>query len=173
MSSTIENCLITNGESAEIIRGYIDKGEQYHTGIDITANEVYSICQGIVIDVGKNSDGYAVTVQNNQNECVRYMHLKKSDVKVDEYIYIGTFIGLADKFVHFEYITDSQSKPVWPVRINKLTYYKKDPTEVLTGIKKLSMSAYINESEAYQSTFTADEWSEFSNGGSPDEEFYG
>lgn len=115
----------------------------YHTGLDILATTVYSICKGVVLFVGKDEDNkYVVSVQVNNTQCVRYGNLKEVSVIAGQLV-DAHVIGTADQHVHFEYCTTDLSGSIWPVRLGKVTYYKHNPYSVISGEISLdSTSAY-------------------------------
>lgn len=99
----------------------------YHTGIDVITDGVYSLSTGVVITVGYN-DTYSVVVQYNASICFRYDNLKSCDSKIGDYIQAGSRLGIADKFVHFEYLTKAISK--WSVRVHSGIWYKTNPEQL-------------------------------------------
>lgn len=140
-ASYIEACPITGGR-ATILREY--KGPQsnemlwamsrYYPAINLEADHVYSICSGVVVDIGLTDDTlYTVTVQYDQNRSVRYGNIQDVYVNLGNTIRIGDIVGMANKYVIFEYITISEDGSMWPVRIYTETYYKQDPTPLATG----------------------------------------
>lgn len=155
--ASIPNCPITKTNS-EILKSwvadkdsyaYIDNGG-YHTGIDLECKKVYSVCYGVVIELGMHDDGYYyVTVQYDKNKCVRYMHLKSESVLLGGVVAKEDEIGEANKYVHFEYMTVDKGSSIWGVRIDRRTYYKQNPTTIATY--GLGDSAGMDLQNAYQS----------------------
>ena len=142
---TYKDCMITKGD-ARVLLPYISDNRSdmyklnkgYHTGIDIEASEVYNMYTGTVIQVGIEEDNsYAVTVEYNGDIALRYMNLLKAYVTPGDYIYLGAFIGSANKFVHFEYVNTRKDDSIWPVRVGEKTYYKHDPEVIFDGRLKL------------------------------------
>lgn len=102
----------------------------YHTGLDIFADDVYSVCKGVVLFVGNNGKHKSVSVQIDANQCVRYCNLLEVYVEPGQAIVLDTHVGKADKFIHFEYCTRTRpifSHVVSNVRIGTQTYYKQNP----------------------------------------------
>lgn len=136
--ASISDCPITKSDAGIVKSWIVDKNsfaykvnESYHTGIDLRCKTVYSVCYGVVIELGRNDTGhYHVTVQYDKDRCVRYMHLKSESVTLGGVIPIGAEIGIADSYVHFEYLTRSEGEPSLPVRISNVTYYRHDPTAI-------------------------------------------
>lgn len=162
----VENCKITKSDSA-ILRHWMT-GATNHTGVDIAGSEIYSMCDGVVVQVGTGSDNkYAVTVQYDVHRCVRYLNLLTASVVPGQLIKLGDSIGKADKFVHFEYIiTASLTNPVFPVRIGTVTYYKYNPIELVQGTTQLpstnlSNITIITDDDFASIVFTDSESEEF------------
>lgn len=106
----------------------------YHTGIDLKADEVYSCESGVVTQVGTDSSGmYELTVQYDAAVSLRYMHLKHVSVRAGAILHKGDFVGTADKYVHFEYISVNAEGSKWPVRVGKVTYFKHNPELLFSG----------------------------------------
>lgn len=127
----ILNCRVTKSDT-QVTKFF---GKQvdgtWHTGCDITAQNVYSICDGVVINIAKEqSSTFVVTVQYNANRCVRYGNLVSVEVTLGKPIVDGQMVGRAAKSVHFEYcVKDSVSK--FPFRVGLSTYYKVDPIDLI------------------------------------------
>ena len=112
-----------------------------HTGLDIQTHDVYGFQSGVVTQIGKDEDGHSVvTVQYSGHVSLRYGHLMGVYVKSGETLFVGSFIGVAYKYVHFEYVTTESS--IWPVHIGTITYYKQ-----LKKNWKVSIAAMIRRSE--------------------------
>lgn len=121
-----------NNEDSLIIKKW-SSIKPYHTGLDISAATVYSICKGVVLFVGKDEDNkYVVSVQVNNTQCVRYGHLNEVSVIAGQLV-DAHVIGTADQYVHFEYCTTDVSGSIWPVRLGEVTYYKHNPYPVISG----------------------------------------
>ena len=151
----IKNCKLTH-TNAEILQQWdVSDPNSYHTGIDIDAIQVYSISSGVVIESDIDIDNrYVVTVQYNKDTILRYMHLQSMHVVLGQVITVNTSIGIADKFLHFEYATTTYSN--WPVRIGDLNYYKHDPYFVAIGDVPLpdsGLTDYDPYATAHQTIF--------------------
>ena len=137
----ITDCELTH-ETSYILKYWSRKSleSQSHTGIDVSGTNVYSLCYGVVIAVEHDNDGQSVTVQYNDDICVRYCHLSYVKVNVGEAIQYEDEIGTCNRYVHFEYCTSSMSESDWAVRVDDLTFYKCNPLPVL-----LDREAYISD----------------------------
>lgn len=104
------------------------------TGCLIKADIVFSICDGVVVDVGKDKDNlYSVSVEYDYQTWVRYCLLESCSVTVGSTIYEGDEIGKAYKnSFRFEYCTDEISD--FSFRTETRQLYKHDPIEVLIGL---------------------------------------
>lgn len=109
------------------------KEHGYHTGLDLYANQVYSFTSGVVTSIGKDKSHYAVTVQYDAQTSLRYLHLKTVSIGAGQIVQQGFNIGIADKYVHFEYVTKNKEDSLWPVRIGTETYYKHNPLDIIGG----------------------------------------
>lgn len=99
----------------------------------VSCQNVYNIAPGEIVDI-EASDGRAfVNVKCNPSEVLRYGNLKEVNCKKSYEASIGAQLGVADDYVIFEYCTAWQGQSVYPVRINNMTYYKQDPSDVLDG----------------------------------------
>lgn len=117
------------GDAADILFN----AHGYHTGLDLYTNQVYSFASGIVISIGKNKSHYAVTVQYDAQASLRYLHLRTVSIGVGQIVQQGFNLGMADRYVHFEYITKNRDDSLWPVRIGTETYYKHNPLDMIGG----------------------------------------
>lgn len=132
----IRNCLITNSDT-KLIKEYGQQDDEFHTGVDIEANEIFSLSSGVVVHVGKNeSEENVVIVSYNKYICVSYGHLQSVDVLFGDPIILGQKIGQANKFVHIELLNINQQYSTFPVRIGESTFYKFDPTDIVDGTFK-------------------------------------
>lgn len=138
MASTIlKDCIITH-EDSEILRFYdfSNSKEEYHTGVDVKASKVYSPCCGVCIYNGLIDAKPSCTVQYSPNICLRFMNLKEVTVNAGQLIEYDQQIGVADGYVHFEYLTSEKTYPYFRVFFNAQTsyyMYKHDPMLVLSG----------------------------------------
>lgn len=126
--------------TAYILRYYNDSVFPYVTGLEIKADRVHSVCPGKVLAVGYTDESkFSVTVLVNTKQMIRYTHLASVDVSLGDSITFKSTVGVADKFVRFEYCTNVKGNSIWPVRIKSLTMYKQDPIGLLTGDIKLEV----------------------------------
>lgn len=127
--------------SYEVLTPWIDniRSKDYvryrglHTGLDIKADKVISYSPGVVIQVIKSLKYFLVTIQYSVDTILRYDHLKEAIVQVGDIVNSNSVIGIADRFVHFEYISTERLNSIWPVRIGKVTYFKQNPEGILDG----------------------------------------
>lgn len=111
------------------------------SGVDISADEVYNLVDGVVIQVSNDYVGrHTIDVQFNRYVVIRYSNISKCNVNTNDRILSGKVIGIADRFVHVEYLTTTKVSPVYPVRIGKVTYYKDNPNSLLEGEISLERS---------------------------------
>lgn len=134
--TVIKNCVLVGGRDAEVISEFDETATPYmhqgelHSGTDIKATNVYSVCPGTVMIANKYENHYIVVVQYNLGSCMMYHHLKSITVKVNDQIQLSDKIGVADRWVHVCYLTQQSS--IWPVRVLDRTYYKHNPAEILS-----------------------------------------
>lgn len=135
------NCPITHRDS-QILKAWIGDAKSkeyrqnkgYHTGIDIVADSVYSICAGVCTYVGNSSEERNVAViQYDHDISFRYCNLdvvaiKKGQIIEEPYT---QEVGVAHDWVHFEVISTAHSN--WCVRVGGRDYYKQDPLPYLNG----------------------------------------
>lgn len=139
MNDIIVNCPITHKDSKILKDWIVDpkskeyrQNKGYHTGIDIVAENVYSICAGVCTYVGKSSEERnVVIVQYDHNLSFRYCNLDVISVRKGQLISepYTQEIGVAHEYVHFEAITTTKSN--WCVRVGGRDYYKNDPMRYL------------------------------------------
>lgn len=108
--------------------------QPFMTGCLINTQDAYSVCSGLVIDIGIDDKNnlYSVTVEYNSVLWVRYCLLSKCYVAIGDNVTLGTKIGTTFKrLLRFEYCNKDVSD--FPVRINTKQLYKHDPTPILFG----------------------------------------
>lgn len=140
MYRIIEFSTLTNS-TLSILYPYIDNTKNewyniyggYHTGVDILSKEVYSIVDGVVLQIGKTHTTYSVTIQYDSDIVFRYNSLNSINVVEGQIINQSELVGQCDKFCRFEYASRERSGSIWPVRIGEITYYKHDPEPILDG----------------------------------------
>lgn len=116
-----------------IIQGW-QSGNTNMTGTLISADQVYSICSGMVIDIGKDSKNnlYSVSVEYEYATWIRYCLLDSVDVVVGDSVSRGASIGKTrNGELRLEYCTDDESE--FPFRCGNMELYKQDPIVILAG----------------------------------------
>ncbi len=123
-----------------ILQGFAGSLSSSTTGMLIKVDNVYSISEGTVMDIGKDENNlYVVTIMYQPSRLFRYCCLKSVSVSVGEYLIPTTLVGVSNKSqIRFEYCTLETSP--YPVRFLQDTYYKQDPSIYLMGIMQLYMS---------------------------------
>lgn len=133
----ILNCSLTNTDIE-----YPEVGTKYgfgknaydvHTGVNIKCKDVYSICDGVVIDAAKYTNGNMVLIQYDKTICFLYSMIRESFVVPGQLIRKGKMLGKADDFVHFEYLR-TDNNPLSVTFIYKsIALHPNDPIQVLDG----------------------------------------
>ena len=123
-----------------ILQGFTGSADSSMTGNLIKVSTVYSISEGTVLDVSRDTDNlYVVTVQYSPTDLFRYCRLSSVNVSTNSYVIPTDEIGVTvDGKLRFEYCTNESS--LYPVRIANNTYYKQDPSPILMDIRTLYMS---------------------------------
>lgn len=126
------------GTSVNDISKVIKQGWQntrpFMTGCLLYTKNAFSICGGIVLDVGVDDKNnlYSVSVEYDYQTWVRYCMLQTCNVSVGDKVKKDDKIGTTYKNVlRFEYCTDEFS--VFPYRCGNRQLYKHDPMVVLSG----------------------------------------
>lgn len=152
----IHDCILTHSNT-RIIRGwsvpknYQDYNVKIHTGVDVSASDVYSVCTGLVLFVGTDPDNpqhKVVIVQYDANLVFRYCNLSSVSAEVGTEVDIGQLVGTADHFVHFEAMCFFPPKTELRVNIYNRTYYKIDPTKYVDGTISLA-DVVLEEEKAF------------------------
>lgn len=133
----ILNCILTNTdiEYPEVGTkyGFGKTRDDIHTGVNIKCKNVYSICDGVVIDAAKYTNGNLVLIQYDKTICLLYSMMRELFVVPGQLIRKGTMLGTADDFVHFEYLR-TDNNPLNVTFIYKsIALHPNDPIEVLDG----------------------------------------
>lgn len=137
--AVIQCCPISYDDTTEIIKSWIQDTRDidftkygYNLGVDLNVDEVRAISSGVVLSIYNESKKlHGVAIQYDQNTVFRYMHLKSVLVNVGDAVPKGFRIGIADKYVHVEYLNHTAVKYQPPTRIGSVSYYKHDPTPYL------------------------------------------
>lgn len=139
------------------------------SGIDISADDVYNLADGVVIQVSRDFEGkYTVDVQFNASVVLRYSNIISCNVSANSKVLTKSILGKADCYIHLEYLKAEKSYPVYPVRIGKTTYYKHNPGAFLNGEDLLNRSGMYGievsvSNEYVPMKFTRIQDKEFSN----------
>lgn len=133
----ILNCILTNTdiEYPEVGTkyGFGKNADDVHTGVNIKCKDVYSICDGVVIDAAKYTNGNMVLIQYDKTICFLYSTIRESFVVPGQLIRKGKMLGTADDFVHFEYLR-TDNNPLSVTFIYKsIALHPNDPIQVLDG----------------------------------------
>lgn len=134
----ITNCAITMQDSEILKPCVMDKNSEdykklgkFHTGLDISATNVFTAYKGRVVYIGSENSGRTVVVQTGSSFCVCYKQLKSVTVNMNDMLDKEFFIGSVDKYVHVEvYLKDVSN---WPVRLGQETWYKADANLLIYG----------------------------------------
>lgn len=119
-------------DSSNVIEQGWHDSQPFMTGCLIKTSNVYSICPGIVINIGVDDKNnlYSVTVEYDSQTWVRYCMLGNVSVNVGDSVEFQTKIGTSHKnLIRFEYCTPEVSN--FPVRELTSQLYRQDPTPVL------------------------------------------
>lgn len=128
-----------------IHRYYNNTTMPYCSGIEITGSNIYSICPGKVIGVGRDATNlYEVTLLINSKQMIRYTHLMSVDVELNNVLSFNDPIGIAHQFVRLEYCTLEQTDSLDVVRVKDITMYKHNPIGLLRGTIKLDLIVDID-----------------------------
>lgn len=133
----ILNCILTNTdiEYPEVGTkyGFGKTADDVHTGVNIKSKNVYSICDGVVIDSAKYINGNMVLIQYDKTICFLYSMIRESFVVPGQLIRKGTILGTTDDFLHFEYLR-TDNNPLSVTFIYKsVALHPNDPIHVLDG----------------------------------------
>ena len=146
----ILNCRLTKSDTNIIGPFGKKKDGTWHTGCDVEADTVYSICNGVILAIQSDRTGRkVVTVQFDGDRIVRYGNLTSTYSSVGSIIEDGQTVGYADKSVHFEFCKKSAKDTKFPVRVGRHTYYKVDPTNLLTYNEFLRKNIDSAKQKAY------------------------
>lgn len=99
----------------------------------VLCDTVYNVAHGQIVYIGVENGRAVVNVKCNPSEVLRYGNLKELNCELNSFADIGAQLGVADGYVEFEYCTAWKGQSNYPVRINKWTYYKQNPSDVLDG----------------------------------------
>lgn len=111
------------------------------TGAILKVNDVYSISQGGVVDIGVDpgTNLYTVTVQYRADKWFKYCNLSSVAVTVNQRLLPKDKIGIANRGeLRFEYCNLMASRYI--NRIANVTAYKQDPMVILSGTEPLEIT---------------------------------
>lgn len=133
----ILNCVLTNTdiEYPEVGTkyGFGKTADDVHTGVNIKCKNVYSICDGVVIDSAKYINGNMVLIQYDKTICFLYSMIRESFVVPGQLVRKSTILGTTDDFLHFEYLR-TDNNPLSVTFIYKsVALHPNDPIQVLDG----------------------------------------
>lgn len=157
----VKNCPITKKDSEVKLEYIVDKSSEYvsntgsiHTGVDIECDYVYSVFDGVVIQICMLDEHMSVTVQYNGTYSVRFSHMKRVDCNAGQLIKRGDLIGSSDEFVHFELLTSYRSEYGSKVIVGDLELFKSDPIDIVLG--KMKFEDTPNYSKNYNYALEGD-----------------
>lgn len=159
----IKRCTISHTD-APIILPYIDSVDninyirnkrQLHSGIDISCNVIYAPCNCVILSTNKVDTFDAIILQYSASICLRFTHLKSVVVQPGNLILADTKLGVADSYVHVEYLDTSVGTiPDWVVRIGPLQLYKHNPISMLDGTFVYDNEVQLQNDYDYNKYFT-------------------
>lgn len=141
MVDYISNCIITDSDAKVLKQCVLDKQDPlykkyggFHTGVDLIATTVFSLTPGKIIHVGSDGSHKKIIVAlDDFNWCI-YGNLRLTSVSIGDTVFPKSYVGYADRYVHFEYCNSTQS--LWPVHVLKWTLYKQDPMVIIETPQK-------------------------------------
>ena len=129
----IYDCAITHTD-CEVKQEYaysLNKKE-YHTGIDLYADTIYAPCKGVIIQSCMYESNLSIVLQYSEHISLRFSNLKEVFIKPGQLITTNMPLGLADKYVHFEYLTVEPTDLNYTIKIPpNYTLWKHDPRLIL------------------------------------------
>ena len=143
----IPNCGITHQDSEVLKQCVMSQRDplykiynEYHTGVDLSASNVFSLYDGTIVSIGSTSQGHSVIIQTGVSLCICYKYLQvPKELMEGDTVSAGQQLGTVDKYVHVELLTKTKSN--WPVRIGRDTWYKNDITSLIEDSKSASYVA--------------------------------
>lgn len=146
--------VITHGETV-ILKNFVDNNNVNNfTGVILSASDVFSICNGVVVQVKQTKDNNTyVCIQYDVNTFFRYMNIVDCDLQEGQTVLRGARIGRANKNrLLFEYCNLVKSD--WPVRVGHITIYKHDPTSyILDDIQFASKQLQLGKTDEDDSKY--------------------
>ena len=134
----IANCAITLTD-AELLKPCVmsksdpefAKLKVFHTGLDISADKVFSVYKCRVAYIGSESSGRTIVLQTGSSFCICYKRMKELQVSLNDILDPTYFVGTVDKYVHMEVYLKEKSQ--FPVSIGNDVWYKADANLALNG----------------------------------------
>lgn len=136
-------------QSAEVIKEWAGDKESIQeqecfTGMMVSASELFSVSDGIVIAVEDNDEYKCqVTIQYSNNIYFRYLNVSNVSLKITQVVKQHDKIGdcVKNRGV-LEYITSAKSN--WPVAINGNKLFKNNP---MTAVSLQELLVFNNRIE--------------------------
>lgn len=134
------------------------KTGKFHTGVDIEAENVFTVYRGRVVYIGNEDSGRTVVVQTGSSFCVCYKRMKYVTLNLNDLVEKWALVGVADKYVHVEVYTKDVT--IFPVRIGTDEWYKINANAILDGsLQPLANYAYEqNYDSGLDEALTEDVW---------------
>lgn len=134
----IANCAITLTD-AEVLKPCVmsksdpefSKLKVFHTGLDISADKVFSLYKSRVAYIGSESSGRTIVLQTGSSFCICYKRMKDIQVELNDILDSMYFVGTVDKYVHVEVYLLEKSN--FPVKIGNTTWYKANANLAING----------------------------------------
>lgn len=157
------------GNSSSLIKNSWSLNKPYCCGIDIICSKAFSISTGQIVYIGTDGSTYTVNIKVNNNEIIRYCNIVKLGDKIipSHYVQEGDLVGIPDKYLTFEYVTRWKGTSLFPVHINKLTYYKQNPQDIIDGsyvIPPIVTLQYGADADTQKVEYTEEQKEEFTGG---------
>ena len=130
------------------------------TSINVKTQQVYNILDGYSLEIRENIVNsktlYTVSMKICNDLIIRYLNLDDVDIPSRSAIPSRFKIGTTSSVVGIEYCTRARSP--YPVRIDRFTYYKQDPTKFLLEdyVPKISMPTFYVVACSHFEVFDSD-----------------
>lgn len=132
----------TATKSSNVVHDY-SNSSPYHTSVDVKANGVYNMFEGVVWQLGNEPGNLHYVCVKSSNDCImKYGHIDQVYAGLNVRVRPGELIGTAKKYTSVEYLTLNKSK--FPIYVNEDKYYKNDPTDIVVN----NISPSINSDES-------------------------
>lgn len=135
--TTIKHSLLTRSTTTVVSKPYVDSVKSawydackgFHTGVSIQAKQLYTALQGTIIGINREKH-ITVTIQYDANHVMSYGNLITTELKLNQAVSQGVYIGDVDREALVEYWVRSR-RSNFAVRFGTETYYKIDPLPLL------------------------------------------